>query len=209
MLLAHGWGGNAAQLVPLASAVVATGCSAVLFDAPAHGASSGRTASLPVFGAAIAAAARRTGARAVIAHSLGATGAAVALLDGLELDAAVFLAPPRNPETVGWSQFASAFRLGARLERATRDRLERRLGSYLTHFDLPTMAGRLSTPLLLVHDHDDRDVPISDGAAIAAAWPGARLLATRGLGHRRILFDRGVLAQVASFVSDRVGRVRG
>lgn len=205
VLLAHGWGGNAAQLAPLASAVVATGCSAVLFDGPAHGSSSGRTASLPDFGAAIAAVAERAGARAVIAHSLGATGAAVALQGGLRLDAAVLIGAPRNPEAVGLVQFASAYRLGARLERATRNRLERRLGTYLTGFDLPALAGQLSTPLLAVHDHQDAEVPFSDGAAIASAWPGARLMATRGLGHRRILSDPGVLEQVAGFVSGRVG----
>ena len=30
----------------------------------------------------------------------------------------------------------------------------------------------------------------------AAAWPGARLITTSGLGHNRLLADRGVIATI-------------
>jgi pimeloyl-ACP methyl ester carboxylesterase len=42
-------------------------------------------------------------------------------------------------------------------------------------------------PLLIFHDRRDAKVPLGDGRAIAAAWPGARLVTTQGLGHHRIL----------------------
>ena len=43
-------------------------------------------------------------------------------------------------------------------------------------------------------------MPWSDGAAIAGAWPGARLVTTTGLGHRRILRDERVVSQAVAFV---------
>ena len=43
-------------------------------------------------------------------------------------------------------------------------------------------------------------MPCSDGAAIANAWPGARLVTTTGLGHRRILRDEHVVSQAVAFV---------
>jgi hypothetical protein len=58
-------------------------------------------------------------------------------------------------------------------------------------------------PLLVVHDREDREVPWQDGAGIAAGWPGARLLTTSGLGHRRILRAPAVVAAVAGFLAER------
>jgi hypothetical protein len=36
--------------------------------------------------------------------------------------------------------------------------------------------------------------------AIVSAWPEARLIKTEGLGHRRILKDQKVIAEVADFI---------
>ena len=58
----------------------------------------------------------------------------------------------------------------------------------------------MNTPLLVVHDRDDRDTFWSEGAALVKAWPGARLMTTEGLGHRRILRDKGVIEDVTQFI---------
>ena len=42
VLLAHGWGGSAADMVPLAEELQQAGYRAVLFDFPAHGRSAGK-----------------------------------------------------------------------------------------------------------------------------------------------------------------------
>ena len=39
---------------------------------------------------------------------------------------------------------------------------------------------------------------------VARSWPDARLLRTRGLGHRRILKDHGVVQDTVDFMLDRV-----
>ena len=48
--------------------------------------------------------------------------------------------------------------------------------------------------------------PVRGRRRIAAAWPGARLLTTDGLGHRRVLRDAGVVAEAAGFVLERLPR---
>jgi pimeloyl-ACP methyl ester carboxylesterase len=138
-------------------------------------------------------------------HSMGAAGLSVALLRGLHLDAAVFVAPPRSPAGF-FGEFSRALGLRSGVERATRERLERRVGMPLVEFDIPRMAEKQSAPLLVVHDRDDREIPWTDGAAIAEAWPGARMVTTEGLGHRRILRDPAVAAHAASFVAERLLR---
>jgi pimeloyl-ACP methyl ester carboxylesterase len=67
--------------------------------------------------------------------------------------------------------------------------------------DVTPLAPRLRVPALIVHDWDDPIVPFADGEAIAQAWPGARLLATSGLGHWRILTAAAVTQGVSEFLA--------
>jgi pimeloyl-ACP methyl ester carboxylesterase len=80
------------------------------------------------------------------------------------------------------------------------DGFARRLG--VTWDDLRTdrLAAALNAPLLLVHDEDDRVVPWSHGAAVARAAPQATLRTTSGLGHRDVLADPAVIADVVAFL---------
>jgi pimeloyl-ACP methyl ester carboxylesterase len=64
-----------------------------------------------------------------------------------------------------------------------------------------TIAPRMSTPLLVIHDRDDKEVPFDVGRHIAESWPNAELVATEGLGHQRILRDEGVRDLAVSFVT--------
>jgi pimeloyl-ACP methyl ester carboxylesterase len=53
----------------------------------------------------------------------------------------------------------------------------------------------------VIHDRDDAEVPVANGEAIAAAWPGAQLVTTGGLGHTRIVHDPQVVARAVAFVT--------
>jgi pimeloyl-ACP methyl ester carboxylesterase len=203
VLLVHGWGGRAEQLAPFVAPLRAAGCAPVLFDAPAHGASSGRLTSGLGFAEAIRDVAAAVGARGAIAHSLGGFGLAWALASGLDLDAAVLVAPPRGPAEF-FRRFSEALALTPAVRDGTLARLARRLGIAVEEVDLVRRAG--STPLLVIHDRNDREVPWADGDAIARAWPGASLVSTSGLGHRRILRDAEVTARAAGFVVERLAR---
>lgn len=205
VLLLHGWGGRAGQLLPLAEALAAAGCTAVAVDAPAHGASRGTLASMLHFADAVETVARAVGARGAVGHSLGGAAVALAAVRGLRLDAAVAIAAPRGP--AGFVIHAAA-ELGLSAPALGRE-LERRLGVAAEALDLPGLAPEDAPPLLVVHDPGDREIPFADGEALAARWPGARLLATRGLGHRRILRDPGVVAEVVGHVRERLARCLG
>jgi pimeloyl-ACP methyl ester carboxylesterase len=80
---------------------------------------------------------------------------------------------------------------------------ERRLRFRWAELDVCAVAARMTAPLLVVHDHGDDLVPFAEGAAIAASWPRARLHPTTGLGHRGVVRDAGVVAEVLRFVTDR------
>jgi len=57
---------------------------------------------------------------------------------------------------------------------------------------------------LVVHDRADREVSYGAGLALARAWKGARLVATRGLGHRKILRAVEVVQDTVDFIAERV-----
>jgi pimeloyl-ACP methyl ester carboxylesterase len=64
----------------------------------------------------------------------------------------------------------------------------------------------MTAPALIIHDREDPDVPYAHGEEIAAAWPGAELLTTTGLGHRAVLRDPGVIQRTIAFLSDGLTR---
>jgi pimeloyl-ACP methyl ester carboxylesterase len=57
-----------------------------------------------------------------------------------------------------------------------------------------------------MHDRADEDVPYAHAEEIAAAWPGARLVPTTGLGHRGLMRDPAVVRETVAFLRGVDGR---
>jgi pimeloyl-ACP methyl ester carboxylesterase len=205
--LLHGWAGNAGQLSPFIQPLVSRGFRVVAFDAPSHGRSGpgafgSRSSSILEFSAALTAVVAAHGsAHAVIAHSMGGAATAVALCDGLRAGRVVLVAPMASPESYA-RQLGTTLRFGEATYQRLIARVERRVGAPMHHFDVPALGRAVAMPpTLVVHDRSDTFTPVSDGAAIAAAWPSARLHVTAGLGHRRLLRDPDVIAEIVEFIA--------
>jgi pimeloyl-ACP methyl ester carboxylesterase len=211
--LVHGWGGWRGQLDAFAGPLAEAGHRVVAFDALGHGDSDpgpsgpGRSNALELADALTAVVAAHGPAAAVVAHSLGATAAAYAMHDGLAVGRAVFVSPMADPLPYTRT-FAGRLGFGEQVRTRLARRIERRVGVPLSAFDVPAMAWAMTTipPLLLVHDRHDAETGWSDSEAIAHTWPGARLVTTTGLGHRRILRDPTVVAEVTGFVGSPLAR---
>ena len=203
VLLVHGWGGSAAQMTPFVEALRDAGIRVVAFDGPGHGESAGRSASIPAFADAIARVAAAVGPLAgVVAHSMGGPAFSLAAARGLEAGTAVFVGPPSD--AAAWVRgFVRALALSPRVEPLLRDRIEAIAGEPLDRLNTRALGPSLRMPLLVVHDRDDREVPIADGERVAADAANGRLHATAGLGHRRILRDPGVVDLAVGFVTSR------
>lgn len=207
--LLHGWAGHRGQLEPFVPGLVSRGFKVVAFDAPSHGASAPgafgpRSTSIPEFADALTAVVAEHGpAEAIVAHSLGSVATAVALCDGLRAGRVVMVAPMASPASYA-RHFAQVLGFGERtLERLTR-RVERRVGAPMRHFDVPEIGRAVQMPpTLIVHDRTDRSVPVTDGMAIAEAWPSARLRVTEGLGHLRLLREPEVIGAVVDFIDGK------
>jgi pimeloyl-ACP methyl ester carboxylesterase len=204
VLLVHGWGGNAAQMRAFVFPLLQAGYRVIAYDQPAHGVSDGRLTGLPDFAEVLAEVAWHHGqVEAVIAHSLGGAAAAVSLAAGKSsFKKVVLISPPSD--LVGYSRrFARWYWIPEPVRRAMQKAIEERYGVLWEDLEVPRVAPRLSTPALVIHDRDDRLMPWTHGATVARHWPGARLLTTRGLGHRRILADERVTRVAAEFVAGK------
>ena len=77
---------------------------------------------------------------------------------------------------------------------------EQSLGMSVQQVDAAAFGENLNIPGLIVHCRDDYEVAFHQGERIHDSWPGATLLATEGLGHRRILKDPEVITATVSFL---------
>jgi pimeloyl-ACP methyl ester carboxylesterase len=200
VVLAHGWSGNAAQLSSFIRPLLDAGFRVVAFDQPAHGHSTGRRTNLPRMADALQSIARAVGPlHAVVAHSLGATAAALALFDHLPAKQVVLVAPPAAPPYFA-QRVASYLGLSQKRTEGMLSQLQREVGIHLDSLDIRSIAGWMRQPALIFHDVQDREVPFAQGRAIAEAWPNARLVPLARLGHIRPLSDAAVVRQAVDFV---------
>lgn len=201
VILVHGWEGRGSQLAPFVRPLVERGFRVVTFDAPGHGRSRAKQSSLPHFAWALRSVADAIApVHAIVAHSFGCAAVTLAMHEGLAASRVVFIAPPFDPSSYT-ERFGEVLGLEPNVVAAMKQRLEQRFLRKWSDYSLGTLARNLRAPLLVVHDRDDHETFLWEGEAVAAAWSGAQLIVTEGLGHRRILRDPRVLADVAGFVS--------
>lgn len=205
VLLMHGWGGHAAQMRPLAQALFERGLRPVIIEMPGHGHSGGMRSTLPQFARAVDYVGNRLREQgctvnALVAHSLGATAAAYAASRGLGVERLVLIAPAASPPAFT-RLFAQVFGLSERTRAAMQARIEARESMLMPLFEAQAVGPKIGAATLVVHDRQDAMNRFGDGEAYAGAVAGAQLLATDGLGHRKILKDARVLDAVARFAA--------
>ena len=87
------------------------------------------------------------------------------------------------------------------LERLLR-RIEERLNVKRETWNMITAAQKVECPTLIIHDVDDRIIPIDHGYTLVNRFQNGRLIRTQGLGHKRILKDPEVVQQITEFLSN-------
>ncbi len=178
VIVLHGWGGNAALMLPLARPLHAAGFATLFIDARCHGASDADSfASLPRF------AEDAEHAFAWLQARPGIDGARIALLGHSVGAGAVLLAAARRPQVAAVVSVAAFAHPAAMMRRwlAAKRIPERPLGRYILAYvqttighrfdDIAPLAtiARIGCPVLLVHGADDAVVPLAEARAIFAA----------------------------------------
>ncbi|HVF54447.1 MAG TPA: alpha/beta fold hydrolase [Actinomycetota bacterium] len=200
VLLVHGWADRAATLGAFVEPLTHAGFQVIGIDMPAHGDSAGRRTDILEWAEVLRAAERDAGPfHAVIAHSVGAMAIGVAISEGLEAESLALIAPAVRMQST-LDRFRVQARLSPRAVEGLVDDISRRFGATVWEdFATDKLLRDRAASVLIVHDREDEQVPLTDGERLADAID-AELVETSGLGHTKILRDRKVIERVCSFV---------
>jgi len=203
VLLVHGWSGRASQMGSFAKPLTDLGFEVIAVDLPGHGASYGNTSSLPESAQAICDIEKFIGPiHTLIGHSFGGAVCLLAHSEGVKIQALVTISAPSKLEWL-LALYVDFLNLSDKAKRKLITLLENKYGKNIwTRCDVEKTKLDLKSSGLIIHDYDDKDVPIQHAEVIANAT-SARLLKTSRLGHRRILRNKDVINEIATFIRSR------
>ncbi|MCF6100498.1 alpha/beta hydrolase [Mesorhizobium muleiense] len=208
VLVIHGWRSRTEYMRTLIEAYRDAGYKVVSLDLPGHGQSQGRRLTL----VSAVEAARLTGEWfgpfvAVVGHSFGGAVAANAVagsvkaIPPLPAGRLVLIAAPSSLPAI-FNDFSRMLSVGPRSQAAMADRVERIAGRPLHEFTGDRQLAGTPVPTLVIHAPDDREVSADHARLYAGAGDHVRLYWADGLGHRRILADKGVVERAVGFVAE-------
>lgn len=184
VLLMHGWESNASRWEQLIGYLKKSGCTIIAIDAPAHGLSSGAEFSMPRYAEFVNVAVQQFKPDYLIGHSLGGATALYfqSHYQNEYIKKMVVLGAPCELDTL-LKNYAGMLSLNSNVFQL----LERHFFEHYkirTHeFSGTVFASKIKVKGLIAHDIHDTVVSFKEARKIAAAWPDAKFITTKGLGH--------------------------
>ncbi|MBI3585606.1 MAG: alpha/beta fold hydrolase [Ignavibacteriales bacterium] len=211
VLLVHGWNSRASHMALLARYLVNNGFHVIVFDGPAHGYSRRREqkdmSNMFEFGRAVSCVAKNMGnIYAVIGHSFGATVAAfitagTGLLSEYRIAAEklILISAPESVSRIIENYSRNRNEMDAMTELT--QSLERVFDFKVSDYTLSLALKRLDARILIIHDEQDEEIPVSVALRLKETSERSKLVLTRGSGHQKILINRDMLNAVREFLS--------
>ena len=209
VLLSHGWAGRTSQFFTFIDPLLDAGYRVVGADIPAHGDSSGKRTNMIEATQVLSIIAKEFGPlAAIIGHSFG-TGTILLGLDqfGIKSQKIVLIGAYSHVSFI-IDLFSDVFDLSQASRKAMQQAgSEKFADTYGIKWDWESIAPvntikSYQGELLLIHDNNDNEVPLTEVEELHQAKAGAENMLTSGLGHRRILRNQDVVNRVLAFIED-------
>ena len=203
VLLVHGWSGRGTQLFKIAEALVKNGYSVVSFDAPSHGKSAGNSSIMLEFIASVKEIEKKLGSfEAAIGHSLGGMALFNAAKDGLKINHLVTIGSGDVVKDI-IDEFINKLQLKKKTGHLLSQYFEKKYDQPMNSLSAYLSAKELDIPVLVIHDENDDDVPVSAAIHIHKHLKNGSLMITKKLGHRKILGDELVIKKTIDFIQNK------
>ncbi|HRG78475.1 MAG TPA: alpha/beta hydrolase [Cyclobacteriaceae bacterium] len=206
VLVVHGWAGRSTQFRKFIPQFNEAGYRIIGFDGPAHGKSEGKRTSIAEFEEVMKSIASVKGyPEAIIAHSFGGGASLFAIAKGFPVKKLINIASPTIADRIIQSYLKA---IGGSWKTAENFKalIKHRHGKSFEEFTALSLIRQVPSDLnlMLVHDEEDKEVEIIHVHELIKVFPSARLLATKGLGHNRILKDEKVISACVDFVTGKI-----
>jgi pimeloyl-ACP methyl ester carboxylesterase len=200
ILLSHGWSGRGTQLFKIADELEKAGFSTISFDAPAHGKSPGSTTIMSEFIETILELEKQFGPfEAAVGHSLGGMSLLNATKNGLAIHRLAIIGSGDIVQDI-LDYFVAKLELKPSTSTQLRLHFEKKYDVNMDDYSAYKAAKEIAIPVLVIHDKNDTEVPVTAGIHIHQHLKNGQLVLTEGLGHRKILGNAEVIEKVVGFV---------
>lgn len=200
ILLVHGWSGRGTQLVKIADAFIEKEYSIISFDAPAHGKSGTKTTLMLEFIESILEVEKHYGPfEFAVGHSLGGMSILNAVKKGLQVKKAVVIGSGNSVINIV-NTFIEKIGLPNKVAVLMKNNFEKKYHFEMESFSAYVAAKEVEIPVLVIHDTDDEDIPVSEAYHLAENLTNKEILITNNLGHRKILGDSKVIHKIVEFL---------
>lgn len=200
ILVMHGWAGRATQFRKFIPELMVAGYRVVGFDGPAHGRSSGKRTNILEFDTALKMVLTKWGEPAgAIAHSFGGGALLFSIMNGLPVKKLINIASPTLADEIIKSYLRAvngSWGTGILFKQLILKKYGKPFEEFTAMYFIESIQG---LELMLVHDAEDKDVPIIQAEQLVEKYP-AQFLKTSGLGHNRILKDETVIRACIDFI---------
>jgi len=202
ILLVHGWESNASRWENILPYLKKSGSTIIAIDAPAHGLSSGKEFSIPLYAKFIHQVAQKYQPQYLIGHSIGGKTCLyyqhIYPNDGIKK--MVILGSPSDFGIL-LNNYINLLSLNATIAKDLENKYIQDYKQKIEDFSARKFASTLNVSGLIVHDSDDEVVSINEGRKIAEAWQTANFIETKGLGHS--MHDDKMYQEVYSFLFEK------
>ena len=200
LLLVHGWESRATQMYGMVPSLLTLGYQVTAIDMPGHGHSAGDISHAEAFVQTVLLAQQKLGKfDAVIGHSMGAGASSIAISRGLDTDKLVLISGPSSVENV-LRRFSGFVGLNRHATEKFLHHAGNLVGKQPKELDAINSSENVQVATLIIHDHQDREVPISESKRLLPTFENAEFYTTDGLGHRKILKSTQVMNKISDFL---------
>lgn len=211
VVILHGWGGTAADMLPIAPGLHQLGFHSVFLDARTHGLSDDEDfMSMPRFAEDLETALDWLIERddvssiGVIGHSVGAAAVILAASRNPNIDAVVAVASFAHPEELMWRAIPYPAPVKWTMLRAIRQMI----GVSYDDIAPRNRIADIEVPVLLVHGEDDEVIPVDDAYTIQENLPSCRLIVVPKGTHSDLEAFEPYFGDVNEFLSTTLLGVR-
>jgi len=204
ILLVHGWEGNAGNFSKLIPLLTRQGFTVLSFDGPSHGASSQGATNMFQFIELVSVLVKKYSIKYLISHSFGSVASLIALGQNPDLVIKKYIGitvpnkfRDRIEEMNSWLGFPPIV-----AEKLIK-KIETNHGIKVDDINVADFALKANVEkALLLHDTNDRVLPVEKTIEVAKNWSVAKLEQVTGTGHFKILGVDKVTQRIIDFLEE-------